>query len=490
MVKPSRPNIGKFDHTYLDSIALRLKALEDTIGGGGGDGTVTSVALSATPTSVFSVSGSPITDSGTLGLSLDDQDAHTVLAGPTSGGPDTPSFRELDVADIQASATDVLYGRHSSGAGVGEEISPGIKLSINGGDLDHDDSAEPAGKTYFSGGWTEYDDQGHRIDEQSDPFSNGEGLVIGRSSTARSITSISFMYTAEALSNKVYILCGGATGVLHYVDPIVQETVEIASYAAKATDNMIYSGTSGLLYINYGTNVMSVNPTTGAIVTSGITTGMRLGMCIRPSSGRIYGGNSTSGDIDMVDSSTDTDAGTINGSLTLNSASRKALCYCPTNDSVYAQASTSVMRFDNTDTEAAAISLAGLTGGSGAGCAAYCAFSDKVYCVVNNAKVLSQIDPGSDTEEASYAFPPGTAGSGSGGITVLGRYLYIGVAAGATPSETLVFDTQEEEFIGCLNNSAGAAVNGLLMCGVLGAGVDDTLLYQASTNWYVIGGRL
>jgi len=64
-----------------------------------GGGTVTSVGLSL-PTSVFDVSGSPVTGSGTLTATLDNQSANTVFSGPTSGGAATPGFRALVAADI------------------------------------------------------------------------------------------------------------------------------------------------------------------------------------------------------------------------------------------------------------------------------------------------------------------------------------------------------------------------------------------------------
>jgi hypothetical protein len=61
-------------------------------------GTVTSVALSVP--GFLSVSGSPITGSGTLAVTLATQTANTVLAGPASGSAATPTFRALDVADM------------------------------------------------------------------------------------------------------------------------------------------------------------------------------------------------------------------------------------------------------------------------------------------------------------------------------------------------------------------------------------------------------
>lgn len=67
-------------------------------------GTVTSVGLSATVPSILSssISGSPVTSSGTLALtlSLANENANTVFAGPSSGSASVPTFRALVIADI------------------------------------------------------------------------------------------------------------------------------------------------------------------------------------------------------------------------------------------------------------------------------------------------------------------------------------------------------------------------------------------------------
>jgi hypothetical protein len=62
-------------------------------------GTVTSVALSAP--SIFTVSGSPVTTTGTLGLTLVSQAANTFFAAP-SGVAGAPTFRTLTAADLPA----------------------------------------------------------------------------------------------------------------------------------------------------------------------------------------------------------------------------------------------------------------------------------------------------------------------------------------------------------------------------------------------------
>jgi hypothetical protein len=66
---------------------------------GASAGSVTSVAMTV-PGSFLSVSGSPITISGTLAVSLLTQTANTVFAGPTTGGAVAPTFRALVNADF------------------------------------------------------------------------------------------------------------------------------------------------------------------------------------------------------------------------------------------------------------------------------------------------------------------------------------------------------------------------------------------------------
>lgn len=69
-------------------------------GGGGGGGTVSSVA--ATVPSFMSLSGSPITTTGTLAFGFNNQAQNSVLAGPSSGGAGAPTFRALTAADLSA----------------------------------------------------------------------------------------------------------------------------------------------------------------------------------------------------------------------------------------------------------------------------------------------------------------------------------------------------------------------------------------------------
>lgn len=92
-----------------------------------GAGTVTSVGLSLP--AVFSVTGSPVTGSGTLTATLATQSANAVFAGPTTGAAAAPTFRALVSADIganivaiaslaQVAATAVLANATSAAANV------------------------------------------------------------------------------------------------------------------------------------------------------------------------------------------------------------------------------------------------------------------------------------------------------------------------------------------------------------------------------------
>lgn len=94
----------------------------NTVSGG-----VTSVAL-ALP-SIFSVSGSPITTSGTLTGTLATQVMNTGLMGPTSGANAAPTFRTLVAADVPNLAwSKITSGTPTTIAGYG--ITDAVTLPI------------------------------------------------------------------------------------------------------------------------------------------------------------------------------------------------------------------------------------------------------------------------------------------------------------------------------------------------------------------------
>jgi len=99
--------------------------------------TVTSVGLSLP--SIFTVTNSPVTSSGTLTGTLATQTANYVFAGPTTGAAAAPTFRALVAGDIPAlsyapatSGTSILYGNGSGGF---SNVTVGSGLSFSAGTL-------------------------------------------------------------------------------------------------------------------------------------------------------------------------------------------------------------------------------------------------------------------------------------------------------------------------------------------------------------------
>lgn len=89
---------------------------------GSGTGGVTSVGL-ALPSSVFSVSGSPVTSSGTLTGAFTTQTENTVFAGPSSGSAAAPTFRALVGADLPDPSATTLGGIESITSASNEWVS-------------------------------------------------------------------------------------------------------------------------------------------------------------------------------------------------------------------------------------------------------------------------------------------------------------------------------------------------------------------------------
>lgn len=86
----------EFDGSWAESkkvpTARKLYAKINTLG------TVSSVGV--TMPGIFSVSGSPVTSSGTIAVSLQNQTGNTVFASPSNGSLGTPSFRALVASDF------------------------------------------------------------------------------------------------------------------------------------------------------------------------------------------------------------------------------------------------------------------------------------------------------------------------------------------------------------------------------------------------------
>ena len=96
----TNPSAIRFIRLNADNTvsALSDSDFRTAIGAGTGVGSVTSVGLSLP--SIFNISNSPVTSSGTLTGSLATQTANVIFAGPTTGVDAAPTFRSLVAGDI------------------------------------------------------------------------------------------------------------------------------------------------------------------------------------------------------------------------------------------------------------------------------------------------------------------------------------------------------------------------------------------------------
>ena len=129
-------------------------------------GTVTSVGLSMP--GIFSVTGSPVTSSGTLTVALATQSVNKVFAGPASGSVATPTFRSLVAADLPVATTSSLGAVQPDGTSI--TISGGVISATGGGSY-----TLPTATTTILGGV--------KIDGTSIKISSGQIFTGGISGT-------------------------------------------------------------------------------------------------------------------------------------------------------------------------------------------------------------------------------------------------------------------------------------------------------------------
>lgn len=129
-----------------------LKWFIDLVGnlGPSGAGSVSSVGLSL-PSSLFTVTSSPVTSSGTLTGTLKTQVTKTFLAGPTSGADAVPTFRVLATADLPAGTGTVTSVASNFTGGL---ISVAGSPITTSGTLAFTVAGTSGGIPYFSGATT------------------------------------------------------------------------------------------------------------------------------------------------------------------------------------------------------------------------------------------------------------------------------------------------------------------------------------------------
>jgi hypothetical protein len=113
-----------------------------------GGGTVTSVDL-AVP-SEFSISGSPITTSGTITVSKVNQNANLVYSGPSTGAAAAPTFRALVDDDIPDAASFIGKTTDDLSEGATNFYYTEVKFDASLATKDSDDLDEGSTNLYFT----------------------------------------------------------------------------------------------------------------------------------------------------------------------------------------------------------------------------------------------------------------------------------------------------------------------------------------------------
>lgn len=150
----------------------------DTSWAPAGSGTVTSVAISAP--SEFSVTGSPVTTSGTLTLTKANQNANLIYAGPSSGGAAAPTFRSLVADDIPTASSFVGKDTDDLGEGTTNLYYTDARVNTLLGTKTTDDIAEGVTNLYLTS---------ERIDDRIDALIiAGTGISKNYNDAGNSLT--------------------------------------------------------------------------------------------------------------------------------------------------------------------------------------------------------------------------------------------------------------------------------------------------------------
>ena len=207
---------------------------------------VTSVAL-ALPGGIFSVSGSPVTTTGTLTGTLVTQPTYSFFAGPSSGGAATPTFRNFtlnDLIPLGMANGQVVIGS-SGGAPIVSTLTAGTGISI----------ANTAGTITIS--------------------NTGSGTVTSVGMTVPSILSVSgspittsgtlALTLASQTANTIFVAPDGSNGTPTFRSMSLGDL-------PRATNGQIYIGTTGgpmtASTIGGTTNQVIVTSGAGSIILS------------------------------------------------------------------------------------------------------------------------------------------------------------------------------------------------------------------------------
>ena len=235
--------------------------------GGTSSGTVTSVGLSLP--SIFVLSTSVITTSGTFTATLETTSANYVFAGPTTGSATTPAFRALVSADIpslnyapQTSGTSILYGNGSGGF---SNVTVGTGLSFSSGTLSN---SAPDQTVSLSTGNANVTITGtypsFTISSVNTTYTNGTGIVLTGTSFSIDTSTVATLSDNQILTNKT--ITGTSNTLTVRLANDVTGILPVANGGTGTADGSI-TGTGALTFTATGTsNNITLAPGSAAFV--------------------------------------------------------------------------------------------------------------------------------------------------------------------------------------------------------------------------------
>jgi hypothetical protein len=247
-------------NTRTGAITLTSGDVTTALGFTPGTGTVTSVSFSdASATPLYSISGTPVTTTGTLTVTLNTQSANQFLGGPTTGAAAQPSFRSLIAADIPALSyvTSVAIAG-SSGIGVsGSPVTSSGTITISLGAI------TPSSVSTGAVTATSVTDSG--LTANSFVYPSSGGLLA---STAATTNGQLLIGSTSAAPVAATLTAGTAIGISNGAGAITINNTGVTALAA-GTGVSVSASTGSVTVSNTG--VTSITGTTNQVIASAST---------------------------------------------------------------------------------------------------------------------------------------------------------------------------------------------------------------------------